>query len=403
MQLSFPHVVFWQARRRIALALVVGAVELMLRAVRPMAGSALLGGGIIVAYVTTVLAIAGIVRLRPGIARVALLAQSALDLVAIFGAVAAVTPPAFYARALFLSLLALQFTEAFFGRAPSLAWIAGSGVAYLVMLVFANRGGVAVHWADEAWVLALYAAVAINSILLRARATHRLASLVELFGAAQRGDFSRTFEERDGDEPDAVTLLGRAYNQLRSELAAMVMTDALTRSLNRRGFDQVLGRAIANAQRRRAELALLAVDVDHFKSINDTVGHLAGDAVLYDIAGLLARHARAGDVVARVGGEEFLVLLPDADAETAGVVAERIMTAIREHAFTTIRGGQRVSASVGIAVERVIDNGVGGALRARADEALYVAKRLGRNRAVMWAPGIRSNATPPWTPAAVAW
>lgn len=386
-----------------ALAAAVGVVEAALRALGLIHGSATLVAAVVGTYIVLVVAVAAVARWRPAAARGALIAQSALDLVAIFGAVAAVTAPGYYARALVLSLFALQFTEVFVGSAPSLVWVGCASAAYVVMLVAAARRGVPVNWTEEGWLLALYAGVAVNAVLLHARATSRLSRLVDLFGRAQRGDFSRSFEEAEGDEPDAITLLGRAFNQLRSELAAMVMTDALTRALNRRGFDQVLGRAVANAQRHRSELALLAIDVDHFKSINDTIGHLAGDAVLQDIAALLARHARAGDVVARVGGEEFLVLLPDADAETAGVVAERIMTSIREHAFSTMRGGPRVSASVGIAVERVMDNGVGGALRARADEALYVAKRLGRNRAVMWAPGIRSNATPPWTPAAIAW
>jgi diguanylate cyclase (GGDEF)-like protein len=119
--------------------------------------------------------------------------------------------------------------------------------------------------------------------------------------------------------------------------------------------------------------------------------------VLRELAELLSRSSRAGDLVARVGGEEFVVLLPGADSETAGVVGERVMAMVRENSFRTTRGRLRVTVSVGIASEQVIDAFIGGALRARADEALYVAKRLGRNRAVMWAPGIRSNATPPWT------
>jgi diguanylate cyclase (GGDEF)-like protein len=110
----------------------------------------------------------------------------------------------------------------------------------------------------------------------------------------------------------------------------------------------------------------------------------------------LSQSSRGGDVVARVGGEEFVVLLPGADVETAGVVAERIKAMVGDTAFRTHRGKLPVTISVGIACEQVVDAHVAGALRARADEALYVAKRLGRNRVVMWAPGIRSNATPPW-------
>ena len=103
------------------------------------------------------------------------------------------------------------------------------------------------------------------------------------------------------------------------------------------------------------------------------------------------------DRVGRFGGEEFVILLPTADTETAGVVAERVMGAIREYPFGTARGRLQVTVSIGIAAEQVTDSHLSGALRARADEALYVAKRLGRDRVVMWAPGIRSNATPPYT------
>jgi len=105
--------------------------------------------------------------------------------------------------------------------------------------------------------------------------------------------------------------------------------------------------------------------------------------------------------VGRVGGDELVVLLPGADLEAAGVVAERIADVVRAHHFITRRGRERVTVSVGIAAEHVRDPYVAHALRARADEALYVAKRLGRDRVVLWAPGIRSQETPPQTFVAV--
>lgn len=179
----------------------------------------------------------------------------------------------------------------------------------------------------------------------------------------------------------------------------MVLTDMLTGCLNRRGFERALKDTLRSGLRRHRDLSLLAIDVDHFKSINDTAGHLAGDTVLRDLAELLRESSRVGDVVARVGGEEFVILLPETDVETAGVVAERLIERVRGHTFRAMRLRQRVSVSVGIACERISDLHMGGSLRARADEALYVAKNLGRDRVVMWAPGIRSNATPPSTAA----
>jgi diguanylate cyclase (GGDEF)-like protein len=245
----------------------------------------------------------------------------------------------------------------------------------------------------------IYVLVALNGIALHASANRRLAMLVDLFASAQRGDFSRTFIDEKGREPDGITTLGHSYNHLRSELATMVHTDPLTGCLNRRGFDQMMAHTVSAAARRGGEVSLLAIDLDHFKAINDSIGHLGGDAVLRELVEILSRSSRGGDVVARVGGEEFVVLLPDADHEMAGVVAERVLQSVRAHGFRTIRGRQPVTVSIGIASEQVTDANIGGSMRARADEALYVAKRLGRNRVVMWAPGIRSNATPSWTEA----
>jgi diguanylate cyclase (GGDEF)-like protein len=158
---------------------------------------------------------------------------------------------------------------------------------------------------------------------------------------------------------------------------------------------------VARAARQGGDLALLAVDIDQFKRINDDFGHLAGDTVLRELAEVVAHSARTEDVLGRVGGDELVVLLPGADLEAAGVVAERIADVVRGHHFITTRGRERVTVSIGIAAEQVRDPYLAHALRARADEALYVAKRLGRDRVMLWASGIRSLATPPQSMLAV--
>jgi diguanylate cyclase (GGDEF)-like protein len=285
----------------------------------------------------------------------------------------------------------------FFGRTPALATVIASTVAYGLVLISAWERGIGIGWSEQLWLVLIYLLVALNGMALHASANRRLAMLVDLFASAQRGDFSRTFIEEKDREPDGITTLGHAYNHLRSQLASMVHTDPLTGCLNRRGLEQVLSHTVAAASRRGGEVSLLAIDIDHFKLINDTSGHLAGDSVLRELVEVLMRSSRGGDVVARVGGEEFIILLPDTDNETAGVVAERIMNSVRAHKFRTSGARLTVTVSVGIACEQVTDAHIAGSLRARADEALYVAKRLGRDRVVMWAPGIRSNATPPWT------
>ena len=392
--LNNAEIVVWQSSRRVVIAVVVGAIATLLRTMHVVAGPVWPILVIVPSYVTVVALLTVAIERNRTVSRRALIALVLADVVALFTAVGLVTTPAFYPRALLLSLLALQFTQLFFGRSPALTVIASSTVGYIGLLVIAWSRGVPVAWAEEGFLLALYLAVGLNGIALQASANRRLAALVDLFAGAQRGDFSQPFIEEPGVKPDGITLVGRAFNHLRSELATMVLADPLTGCLNRRGLEQVLNQAVSSASRHDGEVALLAVDIDHFKSINDMSGHLAGDAVLRELAGLLSQSSRGGDVVARVGGEEFVILLPGADSETAGVVAERVTSMVRANSFRTARGHHRVTVSIGIACEQVRDKHVAGALRARADEALYVAKRLGRNRVVMWAPGIRSNATP---------
>jgi diguanylate cyclase (GGDEF)-like protein len=400
--LNNAEIVVWQSSRRVMMAVIVGAAAAVLRGLGLVAGPVWPILVIVPAYVATVALLTVAIERNHHVSRRALIALVLTDVAALFTAVSLVTAPAFYPRALLLSLLALQFTQLFFGRSPALAVIVSSSLGYVALLAIASMRGIAVAWAEEGYLLALYLAVGLNGIALQASANRRLAALVDLFAGAQRGDLSRAFIEERGVKPDGITLLGRAYNQLRSELASMVLADPLTACLNRRGLDQVLNQAVSSASRFGGEVALLAIDIDYFKTINDTFGHLAGDAVLRELADLLAQSSRGGDVVARVGGEEFVVLLPGADIETAGVVAERVLNTVRLHSFRTVRGHQQITVSIGIACEHVRDGHVAGSLRARADEALYVAKRLGRNRVVMWAPGIRSNATPPFNIAIAA-
>ncbi|HEY9227807.1 MAG TPA: GGDEF domain-containing protein [Gemmatimonadaceae bacterium] len=395
--LNNAEIVVWQSSRRLLFATAVGSVAALLRFTGMVAGPVWPILVIVPAYIALVAVLTVVLERRQKVTRIALVILSVADVAVIFTTVAYVTAPAFYARALLLSLLALQFTQLFFGRTPALSTVGAAIVGYVVLLFAAWSQGVGIGWSEQGWMLAIFILVALNGIALHASANRRLAMLVDLFASAQRGDFSRAFAEDKGREPDGITTLGNAYNHLRSELATMVHTDPLTGCLNRRGLDQVLSQAVSAASRRGGELSLLAIDIDHFKAINDTLGHLGGDSVLRELVELLMRSSRGGDVVARVGGEEFIVLLPDADNEMAGVVAERITSSVRAHGFRTGRGRIRVTVSVGIASEQVADAHIAGSLRARADEALYVAKRLGRDRVVMWAPGIRSHATPPWT------
>ena len=153
-------------------------------------------------------------------------------------------------------------------------------------------------------------------------------------------------------------------------------TDALTGLLNRRGFDTQMAFALAMARRSGRPLSLITVDVDHFKRVNDTYGHDAGDEVLRRLACTLQDRLRASDIVARLGGEEFVVLLPDTDLQGAQTIAQTLVTGMAEQTDPVVG---TITVSAGVASMRGLqDNGKD--LLRRGDAALYEAKGQGRNR-----------------------
>lgn len=163
------------------------------------------------------------------------------------------------------------------------------------------------------------------------------------------------------------------------ELAHQSRRDALTGLANRRGFDDALGRVVGRCRRTGEELALLMIDLDRFKSINDEAGHLAGDVVLRRVGEVLgAAPLRTGDVVARFGGEEFAVLLPGSRLQDAAAVAARLRAALAGAAVPRPDGGS-VTASIGVAAQ-IADEIDPLALISAADAALYRAKHAGRDR-----------------------
>lgn len=159
-------------------------------------------------------------------------------------------------------------------------------------------------------------------------------------------------------------------------------TDQLTGLPNRRAFEEEFARMISQTDRFGGEAALVIVDVDHFKQVNDTYGHDAGDQVLKAIGATLTALARSTDKVARLGGEELALLLPQTDRQGAMEAAERCRREIEALTVRTNVGNVRVTASFGVAMyqER---SGAAGALFDRADQALYSAKHSGRNRVVL--------------------
>jgi len=164
-----------------------------------------------------------------------------------------------------------------------------------------------------------------------------------------------------------------------SEARRLAATDSLTGLMNRRAFLEAMDRERSRAARHTLPLSVLMLDVDHFKRVNDTHGHDAGDTVLRGIAAVLHKIARKSDFVSRWGGEEFIVALAQTAEAGGRVAAERVRRAIADTTFTLPSGEPlHVTASVGLASATAAINL--DELVARADRALYAAKGRGRNR-----------------------
>lgn len=171
---------------------------------------------------------------------------------------------------------------------------------------------------------------------------------------------------------------------LESELRRLSLTDDLTGVLNRRGFSGSVRTQTAAARRYGQALALVAIDIDHFKRINDRHGHAAGDTVLMAVAAFFADTIRRDlDLLGRVGGEEFMILLPQTELPGALILAERIRSGLADLPVETEGGTLRITASFGVRTyDPTLDADT---FLNDADKALYAAKAAGRNRVVAWA------------------
>ena len=179
----------------------------------------------------------------------------------------------------------------------------------------------------------------------------------------------------------ALALSKQALQLREAQILKLSLTDALTGVGNRRMLDEALAREVERARRQGQALSLLILDIDHFKRVNDTWGHETGDRVLRETGSSLLQMLRATDIATRMGGEEFVVLLPATALAEAVVCAERFRAALATHDFAL---AAPVTSSFGVAALQPQENG--SALLARADGALYLAKQQGRNRVVAAAP-----------------
>jgi diguanylate cyclase (GGDEF)-like protein len=397
------EVLLWQGRVRIAVAILAGGVAFMLAQAGVLRGHGAWILGAIVGYVGVVGCLGRLIR-RSGRAGNAIVGTTVLsDLVFIFVSTIASSPAGYYGRILILSFFVLHLTESHFGRKHATVALAAVVTGYLATTGVMIREHPNVRWVDELWSVGLFTIAAVAFILQYGSFRSRLEHIVELFEDAEEGDFTKEYDLKADRNPDAVTRVGRAYNRVRLQLASMVLTDPLTGCLNRRGLDQAMAREVARAARSGSDISLLAVDLDHFKDINDTYGHITGDVVLREFGGLLVQTARAGDMVARTGGEEFSILLPDTDPSGAFRAAIRVCDTVRAHPFMV--NGKRLHITISVGVVSTNGAAMDSAemnMKERADQALYAAKRGGRDGLRVWNPNIGANLTPSTSLAAVS-
>ncbi len=242
----------------------------------------------------------------------------------------------------FFYLWIFLYSAYFFSRREMVAQILYVGVAYGGLLLASPPSGGIPVW----WIVGM-GTLLVAAVLIRVMREH-----VEL-------------------------LIARLYDAAR--------TDPLTKLPNRRGFRELLDLELERARRSESTMAVLVGDIDHFKEVNDRSGHHVGDAALRRVARLLGAGKRQIDAAARVGGEEFALILPDTDEAGAFVIAERLRTAVREE---FAEDAVPITISFGIAAYPFTGETAASLLRA-ADEALYGAKETGRNRSVLHSPALR--------------
>jgi diguanylate cyclase (GGDEF)-like protein/PAS domain S-box-containing protein len=170
-----------------------------------------------------------------------------------------------------------------------------------------------------------------------------------------------------------------------AKLEQIAITDPLTKVYNRRFFYEVAEKEIERAKRSRSPISIIIFDIDHFKNVNDTYGHLTGDQVLINIANLCQRNIRTMDLFARFGGEEFVILMPDTDRVSAQETAERLRELIANTPMA-IAGTIEVFIAISLGIANWDHNHpieINTFLE-RADQALYQSKRSGRNRVIVW-------------------
>lgn len=374
--------ILWQRRARyLGLAALTGLVLVFGRGAR---GAMLLPLGVVaLVYAAMVTATAAAVRRSEVIDEVRLPALVVTgDVVAIAALAWTAGAPADAAHLLVPALLIVQLAAFYFGRMLG-GYAAGlSAAAYLVLALVLPPlvPGGRPELRQVGFTLATYALVSLVLVHAYGNFRARMNRLRLFCKLVEDGDFTGTVVVAAEKRPDDLTLLAQSFDAMRLRLAEQVGTDPLTGCLNRRALETRLRSEWRQAKRRSSTVAVLAIDLDHFKQINDTRGHPFGDVVLTELAGIMKATARDTDAVARLGGDEFVIVLPDTGWQGALTFAERLRRKVDDFSFGASTAAISITISVGVALARGTDPISPEMLLQEADRSLYKAKSGGRNR-----------------------
>ena len=304
------------------------------------------------------------------------------DLLAIAGFCYFTGAPEQQDRVLLLGLMSVQLSTFYFGWRLGTYGSALTLIAYAIVTLGASpfvqgpRPAALMVGLD----ITLFGIVSAVLISTFGRFRQRLDALRMFCKIVEQGEAARVPRIGDERRPDDLTLLARSFDAMRIRLAEQLGTDPLTGCLNRRALETRLATEMRHARRRNGNVGLAAIDLDNFKTINDTMGHPTGDLVLQQLAQIMKNTARDTDAVARLGGDEFLIVLPDAGWPGALSFAERLRHNVEHAHFGAQRDTLTVTISVGMAMASGTDAMTPHSLMERADQALYKAKTEGRNR-----------------------
>jgi diguanylate cyclase (GGDEF)-like protein len=358
----------------VALALVFGRDRI--RMLLPAAGVA-------IAYAVFVTVAAAKVRRAAAVHEIRLPASLATADIVALGAITWLSgAPTDASRILIAGLLVVQLGVFYFGR--WLGTYSAVAVATTYLLVAAVLPpyvpGIRPSVSQALFDLGLFGMVCAVLISAYGGFRARMNQLRLFCKLVEDGDLTPALALGQEKRPDDLTLLAKSFDAMRMRLAEQIGTDPLTGCLNRRALETRLRAEWRQAKRRGSTVAVMAIDLDHFKNVNDSYGHPFGDVVLQELAGIMKATARDTDVVARLGGDEFVIVLPDTGWQGALTFAERMRRKVDDFPFGAATGAIGLTISVGVALARGTDPISPEVLLQEADRSLYKAKSAGRNR-----------------------